>query len=105
MRRICRCNVPPLLAFLFFAFAIHVAPAIAADFATGFKVQSVPVDGCTLNVTTGGVGPAVLLIHGYAETSRMWAPLASVLAPRFTVIHWIMEEKPAETISALQGFL
>jgi len=27
-----------------------------------------------------------VLIHGYAETSRMWKPLAKVLAPRFTVI-------------------
>ncbi len=85
MLRICHRNVP-LLAYLFLVFANHVAPATAADFATGFKAQSVPVDGCTLNVTTGGSGPPVLLIHGYAETSRMWAPLAIVLAPRFTVI-------------------
>ncbi len=28
----------------------------------------------------------MLLIHGYAETSPMWKPLAQVLAPRFTVI-------------------
>jgi len=25
--------------------------------------------------TRGGHGPAVLLLHGYAETSRMWTPL------------------------------
>jgi pimeloyl-ACP methyl ester carboxylesterase len=28
----------------------------------------------------------VLLLHGYAETSRMWKPLAKALAPRFTII-------------------
>ena len=32
----------------------------------------------------GAAVPA--LLHGYAETSRMWKPLAKVLAPRFTVI-------------------
>ena len=58
----------------------------AADFGPGFKTQSVAVDGVTVSVTTGGNGPPVLLLHGYAETSRMWRPLAKVLAPRFTVI-------------------
>src|SRR5207249_6428510 len=45
-----------------------------------------PVDGGTVSVAVGGSGPAVVLLHGYAETSLMWKPLASVLAPRFTVI-------------------
>jgi len=58
----------------------------AADFGLGFKTQSVPVDGGTLSVTVGGSGPDVVLIHGYAESSRMWKPLAQTLAPRFTVI-------------------
>ena len=58
----------------------------AADFGPGFKTQSVPVDGGTVSVTVGGSGPPVVLLHGYAESSRMWKPLAKVLAPRFTVI-------------------
>jgi pimeloyl-ACP methyl ester carboxylesterase len=62
------------------------AAARAADFGPGFKTQSVRVDGGTLSVTVGGNGPAVLLIHGYAESSRMWKPLAKVLAPNFVVI-------------------
>jgi pimeloyl-ACP methyl ester carboxylesterase len=33
-----------------------------------------------------GKGPAVLLLHGYAETSRMWRPLIPKLAEKFTVI-------------------
>ena len=33
-----------------------------------------------------GQGPAVILIHGYAETSRMWRPLIPKLAGKFTVI-------------------
>src|SRR5215475_11866470 len=58
----------------------------AADFGPGFKARSVPVDGGTVHVTVGGSGPPVVLIHGYAESSRMWKPLAKVLAPTFTVI-------------------
>ena len=65
---------------------IGVTTARAADFGPGFKTSSVTVDSGTVSVTAGGSGPPVLLIHGYAETSRMWKPRARVLAPRFTVI-------------------
>jgi pimeloyl-ACP methyl ester carboxylesterase len=65
---------------------IAAAPVHAADFGPGFKTQSVAVDGATVSVTVGGSGSPVVLIHGYAETSLMWRPLAKVLAPRFTVI-------------------
>ena len=59
---------------------------LAADFGPGFKSQSVAVDGATLNVTTDGSGPPVLLLHGYAESSRMWKPLAKLLVANYTVI-------------------
>ena len=65
---------------------IAVPPVHAADFGSGFKTHSVAVDGGTLSVTVGGSGPPVVLIHGYAESSRMWKPLAQVVAPRLTVI-------------------
>jgi pimeloyl-ACP methyl ester carboxylesterase len=65
---------------------IGTAPVAAADFGPGFKTRSVAVDDGAVSVTVGGSGPAVVLIHGYAESSRMWKPLAQVLAPRFTVI-------------------
>jgi len=68
------------------ALLIGMATVRAADFGPGFKTRSVPVDGGSLSVTVGGSGPPVLLIHGYAESSRMWKPLAKALAPRFTVI-------------------
>lgn len=44
------------------------------------------VDGLRFHYLTAGKGPAVVLIHGYAETSRMWRPLFPLLAERFTVI-------------------
>ncbi len=33
-----------------------------------------------------GKGPTVLLLHGYAETSRMWRPLMRLRAEKHTVI-------------------
>jgi len=44
------------------------------------------VDGVRLHYLTAGRGPAVILLHGYAETSRMWKPIFPLLAERFTVI-------------------
>ena len=44
------------------------------------------VDGVRLQYLTAGKGPAVILLHGYAETSRMWKPIIPLLAERFTVI-------------------
>lgn len=87
MNRILRSlRASPLLALCCLAVLIGSVPVRAADFGPGFKTQSVAVDGGTVSVTVGGSGPPVVLIHGYAETSRMWKPLAKVLAPRFTVI-------------------
>jgi len=48
--------------------------------------RSAEVDGIRLHYLTAGKGPALILLHGYAETSRMWRPLIPVLAERFTVI-------------------
>ena len=52
----------------------------------GFTSHTADVDGVKLHYTTGGHGPAVVLLHGYAETSRMWTPILPVLGEKFTVI-------------------
>src|SRR5712672_3387921 len=44
------------------------------------------VDGVRVHYLTAGQGPTVILLHGYAETSRMWRPIIPVLAERFKVI-------------------
>src|SRR3984893_6615489 len=49
-------------------------------------VRTASVGGVKLQYLTAGRGPAVVLLHGYAETSRMWRPLMPRLAERFTVI-------------------
>jgi pimeloyl-ACP methyl ester carboxylesterase len=42
--------------------------------------------GPKLHYLTAGQGPAVILLHGYAETSLMWRPIMPALAERFMVI-------------------
>src|SRR5271157_55116 len=44
------------------------------------------IDGVKIHYMTAGQGTPLILLHGYAETSRMWKPIISVLAKRFTVI-------------------
>src|SRR5580704_7874126 len=42
--------------------------------------------GADIFVRSAGSGPVVVLIHGYAETSDSWAPLATELVRSYTVI-------------------
>ena len=49
-------------------------------------VRTGSAGGVKLQYLTAGHGPAVVLLHGYAETSRMWRPLMPRLAEHFTVI-------------------
>jgi pimeloyl-ACP methyl ester carboxylesterase len=44
------------------------------------------IDGATIHYKMGGGGPVVILLHGFAETSRMWDPILPVLGAKFTVI-------------------
>ncbi|HEX4640815.1 MAG TPA: alpha/beta hydrolase [Chthoniobacterales bacterium] len=53
---------------------------------TGIESRSAKIDDVQLHYLTEGKGPPVLLVHGYAETSRMWRPIIPMLAKRFTVI-------------------
>src|SRR5438874_5566560 len=48
--------------------------------------RTAKIDNVELHYLTAGHGPAVILLHGYAETSRMWKPIIPLLAERFTVI-------------------
>lgn len=43
-------------------------------------------DGLRLHYLAAGHGPAVILLHGYTQTSRMWRPIIPLLAEKFTVI-------------------
>ena len=43
-------------------------------------------EGADIFVRWGGKGPVVVLLHGYAENSDSWAPLAADLMKDHTVV-------------------
>jgi haloacetate dehalogenase len=46
----------------------------------------VQANGLSINVTWGGDGPPVLLLHGYPQTHATWGRVAPALAEQFTVV-------------------
>ncbi|HTJ26770.1 MAG TPA: alpha/beta hydrolase [Candidatus Limnocylindria bacterium] len=58
----------------------------SAWLAGGFTAQTRQVDGRAVHYRIGGRGPAVLLLHGYADTGEMWAPVAPQLATNHLVV-------------------
>jgi haloacetate dehalogenase len=52
----------------------------------GFAKRKVRTSGATINVTFGGSGSPVLLLHGYPETHAMWHKVAPELARDYTVV-------------------
>lgn len=52
----------------------------------GFIRDRVKVTEVTLEVATGGAGPALLLLHGYPQTHEMWHRVAPLLASQFSVV-------------------
>lgn len=74
-----------LLCSLVVSFSLSgMARSEAAD--KEFVSRVAEVDGVKLYYTTGGHGTPLILLHGYAETSRMWTPILPVLGEKFTVI-------------------
>ena len=57
-------------------------PAEGADIAS----RTASIAGVDFHYLSAGHGPALVLLHGYAETSRMWRPIIPKLAEKFTVI-------------------
>ena len=47
--------------------------------------RTAKIDNVELHYLTAGRGPAVILLHGFAETSRMWRPIIPPLE-KFSVI-------------------
>ena len=62
------------------------AAANIQPYPDSFSVREIPANGTTIHVRVGGTGPAVVLLHGFADTGDMWAPLAATLASSHTVI-------------------
>lgn len=60
--------------------------AQVTPFPPSFRTEDIDVDGATIHVRIGGKGPAVVLLHGFADTGDMWVPLAADLARDHTVV-------------------
>jgi len=74
------------LVGLSFVFAVLVVPIFAETSDKNIASRTAGVDGVQLHYRTAGHGPTVILLHGYAETSRMWRPIIPLLAEKFNVI-------------------
>jgi haloacetate dehalogenase len=53
---------------------------------SGFNQRTIVTSRGTVYVEEGGSGPAVLLLHGFPETSAMWHEIAPLLAQDFRVL-------------------
>jgi len=51
-----------------------------------FVSRYAQIDGAKIHYTLSGSGAVVILLHGFAETSRMWIPILPSLGEKFTVI-------------------
>src|SRR4029077_4773761 len=71
----------PLLMFVLLSMPIY-----AESSEKNIVSRTAEIDGQHLHYLYAGHGPAVVLLHGFAETSRMWRPLIPKLAEKFTVI-------------------
>ena len=80
-----RCAFACRLLFVTIFCASFAATAQTASL-RGIESRTAQIDGTKLHYLTAGQGPPVILLHGYAETSRMWRPLIPRLAEKFTVI-------------------
>jgi pimeloyl-ACP methyl ester carboxylesterase len=77
-----------LLAIALFVilFAASFPANAGADAGGAIASRSADVEGIKIHYLAAGHGPAVILLHGYTQTSRMWRPLIPQLAEKFTVI-------------------
>ena len=85
-----KCAVRLLLSFVI-CFPLFLSPALSGKAYGEAKDQTIvsrtaEIDGIKLHYLTAGHGTPLILLHGYAETSRMWRPIIPALAERFTVI-------------------
>src|SRR5438128_4141921 len=67
-----------LIAGLVSLGSVYAEPNIA--------LHTAKIDNVELHFLMAGHGPAVILLHGFAETSRMWRPIIPLLGEKFTLI-------------------
>jgi pimeloyl-ACP methyl ester carboxylesterase len=84
-----RSRITVITTLIAIALAILSTQAASAqpELPSSFKSQLVHSPaGADIFVRSAGTGPVVVLIHGYAETSDSWTPLATELVNNYTVV-------------------
>ena len=61
------------------------AATLAAKAATTSRVS---IDGMAVAHRRAGVGPPLVLLHGFTQDSRVWRPQLEALSDAFTVVAW-----------------
>src|SRR3712207_3210296 len=64
----------------------RVEMADLADLYPGYASHWIDTSAGKLFARSGGAGPPLLLLHGYAQTNVMWHKVAPALAERFTLV-------------------
>jgi pimeloyl-ACP methyl ester carboxylesterase len=59
---------------------------LALEAPKGFKSETVVIDGLKFHVYKGGQGDALILLHGYGQSSLMWSKAMEQFKDQFTVI-------------------
>jgi haloacetate dehalogenase len=55
-------------------------------FGDGFRISRLGLPDASIHFETGGVGPPLLLLHGYPQTHVAWHRVAPALAKHFTLV-------------------
>ena len=69
--------------------ALVSASSVSAQvlsFPAGFQVQDIQTQGATIHLRVGGIGPPIVMLHGFGDTGDMWAPLAAKMAMDHTIV-------------------
>jgi len=78
--------IPRFLSLTFLTLAAILTNA-QPSLPSSFQAKTIhSPEGADIFVRWGGIGPVVVLIHGYAENSDSWAPLAADLMKDHTVV-------------------
>lgn len=64
----------------------HAAIQHVVDRVTGLHADEVTVEGYRMPFVIGGTGPAILFLHGFADSRETWSFTLRLLVSQFTVI-------------------
>jgi pimeloyl-ACP methyl ester carboxylesterase len=86
MKRKFRIRVVGYFFAVCFGLCFAGAGAIAQTSQEAINSHFAQVEGGKIHYLKAGSGPAVILLHGYTQTSRMWRPIMPQLAAKFSVV-------------------